>query len=81
MRRKKEKGNEKGGNLFLIEQVQRNALCVAHCAAIFIYSYSSSHNIQLLIGKIAQKPAFFENVIPRPAGSLTPSGSSTLKRI
>ena len=29
MRRKKEEGNEKGGNLFLIEQVQRNALCIA----------------------------------------------------
>jgi len=53
MRRKKEEGNEKGGNLFLIEQVQRNALCVAHCAAIFIYSYSSSHNIQLLISEVS----------------------------
>ncbi len=31
---------------FLIEQVQRNA--PVHCAAIFGYSYSSSHNIQLL---------------------------------
>jgi hypothetical protein len=33
------------GNFFN-EQVQRNA--TAHCAAIFGYSYSSSHNIQLL---------------------------------
>jgi hypothetical protein len=29
MRRKKEEGNEKGGNLFLIEQVQRNAQGIA----------------------------------------------------
>ena len=32
-------------------------------------------------GKIAQIPAFFENVIPWPVGSLMPSGSRTLKRV
>ena len=36
--------------------------------------------ILLLKGKIAQIPAFFENMIPRPVGSLISSGSSTLKR-
>jgi hypothetical protein len=38
-------GNEEGGNFFF-EHVQCNAQ--GHCATIFIYSYSSSHNIQLL---------------------------------
>jgi hypothetical protein len=32
-------------------------------------------------GKIAQIPAFFENVIVRPVGSLTSSGGSTLKKL
>ena len=36
MRRKKEEGNEKGGNLFLIEQVQRNALCIALLFLFFL---------------------------------------------
>ena len=31
--------------------------------------------------KYLQIPAFFENIIVQPAGSLMPSGSSTLKRI
>ena len=38
-------GNNERGN-FLVEQVQGNA--PVHFAAIFVYSYSSSHNIQLL---------------------------------
>jgi len=32
-------------------------------------------------GKTLQIPAFFENLIPRPVGSFSSSGSSTLKRI
>jgi hypothetical protein len=39
------------------------------------------HFEENLVLNPAQIPAFFENVIPRPAGSLMPSGSSTLKRI
>ena len=43
---------------------------------------SSLYKLELLLyGKIAQIPAFFENVIVRPVGSLTSSGSSTLKRV
>ena len=36
---------------------------------------------KIVLGKTLQIPAFFENLIPRPVGSFSSSGSSTLKRI
>ncbi len=39
--------------MILVEQVQHNALCIAHCAAIFIYSDSFFLKILLLMIEVS----------------------------
>jgi len=49
---KKEGGGKWEGGKFVPHWTSA-AQCPVHCAAIFIYSYSSSHNIQLLISEVS----------------------------
>ncbi len=64
-------------SIFRIIQVLLLIFAMSQESIMVRFSMSvSDHN-----NKSLQIPAFFENLIPRPVGSFSSSGSSTLKRI